>query len=273
MLLNLHKKKWTDGLTLERFDTHSKTNDEILNLRADACYLILNKDVGIKNDGVYETYVTVVTLEVKESLVIGDEDINFVHILFPSRGYQIFGEILFPIFAGRPDLVGKEGGRVGRIPQVAMVLDDHDLVKLPVPDDSPVITKFGNSDDNDPTSGERYTQVYNKAWEDKQGGISLMVTTENADFYGQLNEFSKSFDHSTIRVLCYLAISEGVCGPSRSLNRSLFLFLGSLHGGVVYGVCNDKVSKEMEERIVISVDVQDGLEGTIATVTEFMVDG
>nr|GEV20614.1 26S proteasome non-ATPase regulatory subunit 14 homolog [Tanacetum cinerariifolium] len=45
MLLNLHKKKWTDELTLERFDTHSQTN-------------------------------------------------------------------------GRPDLVGKEGGRVGRILQV-----------------------------------------------------------------------------------------------------------------------------------------------------------
>lgn len=28
MLLNLHKKKWTDGLTLERFDTHSKTNEQ-----------------------------------------------------------------------------------------------------------------------------------------------------------------------------------------------------------------------------------------------------
>ncbi|KAJ6685916.1 26S PROTEASOME NON-ATPASE REGULATORY SUBUNIT 14-like protein [Salix purpurea] len=36
MLLNLHKKKWTDGLTLKRFDTHSKTNEqtvqEMLNL-------------------------------------------------------------------------------------------------------------------------------------------------------------------------------------------------------------------------------------------------
>ncbi|KAL1813468.1 26S proteasome non-ATPase regulatory subunit 14 homolog [Daucus carota subsp. sativus] len=36
MLLNLHKKKWTDGLTLQRFDTHSKTNEqtvqEMLNL-------------------------------------------------------------------------------------------------------------------------------------------------------------------------------------------------------------------------------------------------
>ncbi|GMP44191.1 hypothetical protein CsSME_00013828 [Camellia sinensis var. sinensis] len=28
MLLNLHKKKWTDGLTLQRFDTHSKTNEQ-----------------------------------------------------------------------------------------------------------------------------------------------------------------------------------------------------------------------------------------------------
>uniref|UniRef100_A0A803NCL5 MPN domain-containing protein n=1 Tax=Chenopodium quinoa TaxID=63459 RepID=A0A803NCL5_CHEQI len=36
MLLNLHKKKWTDGLTLKRFDSHSKTNEqtvqEMLNL-------------------------------------------------------------------------------------------------------------------------------------------------------------------------------------------------------------------------------------------------
>ncbi|CAO2818164.1 unnamed protein product [Amaranthus hypochondriacus] len=36
MLLNLHKKKWTDGLTLKRFDAHSKTNEqtvqEMLNL-------------------------------------------------------------------------------------------------------------------------------------------------------------------------------------------------------------------------------------------------
>ncbi|BBN10121.1 26S proteasome regulatory subunit N11 [Marchantia polymorpha subsp. ruderalis] len=27
MLLNLHKKKWTDGLTLQRFDNHAKTNE------------------------------------------------------------------------------------------------------------------------------------------------------------------------------------------------------------------------------------------------------
>ncbi|CAN6467330.1 unnamed protein product [Victoria cruziana] len=36
MLLNLHKKKWTDGLTLQKFDSHSKTNEqtiqEMLNL-------------------------------------------------------------------------------------------------------------------------------------------------------------------------------------------------------------------------------------------------
>ncbi|GKV51869.1 hypothetical protein SLEP1_g58492 [Rubroshorea leprosula] len=28
LLLNLHKKKLTDGLTLGRFDTHSKTNEQ-----------------------------------------------------------------------------------------------------------------------------------------------------------------------------------------------------------------------------------------------------
>ncbi|WVZ58740.1 LOW QUALITY PROTEIN: hypothetical protein U9M48_008980, partial [Paspalum notatum var. saurae] len=28
MLLNLHKKKWTDGLILKSFDTHSKTNEQ-----------------------------------------------------------------------------------------------------------------------------------------------------------------------------------------------------------------------------------------------------
>ena len=27
MLLNLHKKKWTDGLTLQRYDEHGKTNE------------------------------------------------------------------------------------------------------------------------------------------------------------------------------------------------------------------------------------------------------
>jgi 26S proteasome regulatory subunit N11 len=27
MLLNLHKRKWTDGLTLQRFDSHAKTNE------------------------------------------------------------------------------------------------------------------------------------------------------------------------------------------------------------------------------------------------------
>ncbi|KAK3248456.1 multicatalytic endopeptidase [Cymbomonas tetramitiformis] len=30
MLLNLHKKKWTDGLTLQKFDDHSKENEKIV---------------------------------------------------------------------------------------------------------------------------------------------------------------------------------------------------------------------------------------------------
>jgi hypothetical protein len=36
MLLNLHKKKWTDGLTLRRFDTHSKTNEQTV--QVNRCY-------------------------------------------------------------------------------------------------------------------------------------------------------------------------------------------------------------------------------------------
>ena len=35
MLLNLHKKKWTDGLTLRRFDNHSKTNEQTVEVRMD----------------------------------------------------------------------------------------------------------------------------------------------------------------------------------------------------------------------------------------------
>ncbi|PQQ11966.1 26S proteasome non-ATPase regulatory subunit 14 homolog [Prunus yedoensis var. nudiflora] len=30
MLLNLHKKKWTDGLMMRQFDAHSKTNEQTL---------------------------------------------------------------------------------------------------------------------------------------------------------------------------------------------------------------------------------------------------
>lgn len=33
MLLNLHKKKWTDGLTLRPFDTHSKTNEQTVQVK------------------------------------------------------------------------------------------------------------------------------------------------------------------------------------------------------------------------------------------------
>lgn len=33
MLLNLHKKKWTDGLTMRQFDAHSKTNEHTLQVR------------------------------------------------------------------------------------------------------------------------------------------------------------------------------------------------------------------------------------------------
>lgn len=39
MLLNLHKKKWTDGLTLRRFDAHSKTNEQTVQV-SEAYYYI-----------------------------------------------------------------------------------------------------------------------------------------------------------------------------------------------------------------------------------------
>lgn len=34
MLLNLHKKKWTDGFVLRPFDVHSKTNEQIVQVCA-----------------------------------------------------------------------------------------------------------------------------------------------------------------------------------------------------------------------------------------------
>ncbi|KAH0684916.1 hypothetical protein KY290_022655 [Solanum tuberosum] len=40
MLLNLHKKKWTDGLALQRFDAHSKTNEQtVQNMLADMFFI------------------------------------------------------------------------------------------------------------------------------------------------------------------------------------------------------------------------------------------
>jgi hypothetical protein len=38
MLLNLHKKKWTDGFVLRPFDVHSKTNEQIVQVCA--CFLV-----------------------------------------------------------------------------------------------------------------------------------------------------------------------------------------------------------------------------------------
>ncbi|KAL8201722.1 hypothetical protein R6Q57_010869 [Mikania cordata] len=62
-------------------------------------------------------------------------------------------------------------------------------------DDGPAIPKFGGWDDNDPTSGEGYTEVFNKVRQDKHagGGRSPIITTDNANFYGQRNEKSKGF--------------------------------------------------------------------------------
>ncbi|CAI9112651.1 OLC1v1013124C1 [Oldenlandia corymbosa var. corymbosa] len=40
MLLNLHRKKWTHGLTLQRFDTHSKTNEQTVQISQSSFYFV-----------------------------------------------------------------------------------------------------------------------------------------------------------------------------------------------------------------------------------------
>ena len=45
MLLNLHKKKWTDGLILKRFDTHSKTNEQTVQVPMPLSSLYLSAEM------------------------------------------------------------------------------------------------------------------------------------------------------------------------------------------------------------------------------------
>ncbi|XP_076943338.1 RPM1-interacting protein 4-like [Bidens hawaiensis] len=59
-------------------------------------------------------------------------------------------------------------------------------------DDRPAIPKFGDWDDSDPTSGEGYTELFNKA-RHGGGGKSPMITSEDNKFYGQRNKKSKGF--------------------------------------------------------------------------------
>ena len=42
MLLNLHKKKWTDGLILKKFDAHSETNEQTVQV----CSIQLSTSTG-----------------------------------------------------------------------------------------------------------------------------------------------------------------------------------------------------------------------------------
>lgn len=46
MLLNLHKKKWTDGLTLRPFDTHSKTNEQTVQVKNTGLLFYLLKHIS-----------------------------------------------------------------------------------------------------------------------------------------------------------------------------------------------------------------------------------
>ncbi|GKB38128.1 hypothetical protein Tco_0883070 [Tanacetum coccineum] len=66
-----------------------------------ADYLIISKAVS---------KIFIEVIKVKETLVTGDEDIYFVHSLFPSRGYRILGEISSRILAGQHDYVCSHGG-------------------------------------------------------------------------------------------------------------------------------------------------------------------
>jgi 26S proteasome regulatory subunit N11 len=45
MMLNLHKKKWTDGLILKRFDTHSKTNEQTVQVPMPLSSLYLSAEM------------------------------------------------------------------------------------------------------------------------------------------------------------------------------------------------------------------------------------
>ncbi|KAK6115993.1 hypothetical protein DH2020_008262 [Rehmannia glutinosa] len=76
MLLNLHKKKWTDGLTLQRFDAHSKTNEQtVQSLNTEdwnASDLALSGLVKLTdNDGF---------LDKKNSLYVGYGKVRFHHL-------------------------------------------------------------------------------------------------------------------------------------------------------------------------------------------------
>ncbi|KAK6115998.1 hypothetical protein DH2020_008267 [Rehmannia glutinosa] len=78
MLLNLHKKKWTDGLTLQRFDAHSKTNEQtVQSLNTEdwnASDLALSGLVKLTdNDGF---------LDKKNSLYVGYGKVRFHHLWY-----------------------------------------------------------------------------------------------------------------------------------------------------------------------------------------------
>lgn len=47
MLLNLHKKQWTDGLNIESFEKHSKDNEEIVQ---EMCELAKNYNKAVQDE-------------------------------------------------------------------------------------------------------------------------------------------------------------------------------------------------------------------------------
>ncbi|XP_030442307.1 aminodeoxychorismate synthase, chloroplastic-like isoform X2 [Syzygium oleosum] len=56
MLLNLHKKKWIDGLTLSRFDTHSKTNEQTVQFHSKSVATCHGRQIFENFRGITEDY-------------------------------------------------------------------------------------------------------------------------------------------------------------------------------------------------------------------------
>ncbi|RDX77180.1 26S proteasome non-ATPase regulatory subunit 14-like protein [Mucuna pruriens] len=104
MLLNLHKKKWTDGLTLRHFDTHSKTNEqtvqEMLNLA-----IKYNKAVQ-EEDELPPEKLAIANVGRQDAKKHLEEHVSN---LMSSNIVQTLGMMLDTIFFGRAEKVKKRG--------------------------------------------------------------------------------------------------------------------------------------------------------------------
>jgi 26S proteasome regulatory subunit N11 len=76
MLLNLHKKKWTDGLILKRFDTHSKTNEQTVQVPIPLSFLQLYTEmiVFLVIDNLPILVQEMLNLAIKYNKAVQEED-------------------------------------------------------------------------------------------------------------------------------------------------------------------------------------------------------